>query len=385
MFEESQYPIYLFWGTVLGLLCYLLVLRYARTPTLDFYSPMDLDDFERKRMRVYLGGLDAPQLVRLSANDPAVRELISFDPKHPWFVAQHPAYLEHKNAESIYDLMQIYERFVVEKTQLVKVAAWADSIDWHTIPTVAKARHIYAKTVTKRHCVLLRLRSRIHFGPIRDDTVPFDQKKNVVIWRGGPSGPGFRNTYETRLTKPSREVCLQKWCHRSDTQQEIDVGLTKKWQYENFKHYVKSELSITEFFQYKYLLSIEGNDVATNLKWALASNSVVLMPAPHVESWFVESLLKPYVHYVPVKNDFSDLYTQKQWCDKHPERCTEIIRQANAFVRPFRNVERDYYLSFRVLQRYMQWVRIVVESPPPTPSTPSTPSTPDTRAKKTSG
>jgi hypothetical protein len=129
-------------------------------------------------------------------------------------------------------------------------------------------------------------------------------------------------------------------------------------------------------FQYKYLLSIEGNDVATNLKWAMASNSVVLMPKPCVESWFAESLLKPYVHYVPIKDDFSDLYTQKQWCDKNPDKCKTIIRQANAFVRPFRNIERDYYLSFQVIQRYMDLVHFEAEkaqTPQPQPSiTPNT-------------
>ena len=33
----------------------------------------------------------------------------------------------------------------------------------------------------------------------------------------------------------------------------------------------------------RYALSLEGNDVATNLKWLLASNSVVVMPSPTME------------------------------------------------------------------------------------------------------
>lgn len=361
-------------------IAYTLFLRYASTGVsiIDFYSPMDLDDFERKRMDVYMGGLTSPQVIRLRDT----RELVSFDPKHPWFIEKHPAFLQHKNSESIYDLLQIHERFVVEQRKVVKVATWADSIDWFDTPTLAKARHVHAKTLTKQYCVLLRLRSRIHFTPIREDRTAFDQKKSAVIWRGGPSGPGFHNRYESHLSKPSREVCLQKWCHNAETSKEIDVGLTKKWQYQDFHRYVKSELTIQEMMQYKYLLSIEGNDVATNLKWALASQSVVLMPKPHVESWFAETLLEPYVHYVPLKNDFSDLYTQKKWCDKHPEKCKEIIRRANAFVQPFRNIERDYYLSFKVLQRYMQLVTFDVQASPTTPNQTSHPTTPSTVAQK---
>lgn len=35
-----------------------------------------------------------------------------------------------------------------------------------------------------------------------------------------------------------------------------------------------------------------GNDVASGLKWMLASNSVVFMPLPRVETWAMESLLQ---------------------------------------------------------------------------------------------
>ena len=36
----------------------------------------------------------------------------------------------------------------------------------------------------------------------------------------------------------------------------------------------------------------KGNDVASGLKWMLASNSVVFMPLPRVETWAMESLLQ---------------------------------------------------------------------------------------------
>jgi len=37
-----------------------------------------------------------------------------------------------------------------------------------------------------------------------------------------------------------------------------------------------------------------GNDVASGLKWMLASNSVVFMPPPRVETWAMESLLQVF-------------------------------------------------------------------------------------------
>jgi len=38
-----------------------------------------------------------------------------------------------------------------------------------------------------------------------------------------------------------------------------------------------------------------GNDVASGLKWMLASNSVVFMPLPRRETWAMESLLQVYM------------------------------------------------------------------------------------------
>lgn len=325
--------------------------------TFDFYSPMDFDDFERKRMEVYLRGLNKRQVIRVKRSDTqSLEELVSFDIKDEFFVDKRAK----QDNEIRYDLLEIYRRYNVDTKKRIRVATWADSIDWHKTPTIAKTRHIHAQTMVKRFCVLLRLRSRIHFGAIRSDPVPFDQKRNMLLWRGGPSGPGFHNEYPPELMKPSREDCLKRWCHNPATREEIDVGLTKKWKYEDFKQYLKNKLDIRQMLEYKYLLSIEGNDVASNLKWMLASNSLVLMHQPYVESWFAESLLRPYVHYVPVKDDFSDLHTQKQWCDRHPDKCKKIVERAQAYVQPFRNVEREYYLSFRVLQRYMHLVDIEI-------------------------
>ena len=45
---------------------------------------------------------------------------------------------------------------------------------------------------------------------------------------------------------------------------------------------------------------LEGNDVATQLKFALRSNSVVVMPPPKWENFLLHGLLKPWVHFVPV-------------------------------------------------------------------------------------
>ena len=39
----------------------------------------------------------------------------------------------------------------------------------------------------------------------------------------------------------------------------------------------------------------------------MSSNSVAVMPRPKYESWFMEGRLQPGVHYIEIKDDYSDL------------------------------------------------------------------------------
>jgi len=66
-------------------------------------------------------------------------------------------------------------------------------------------------------------------------------------------------------------------------------------------------MTIDEQLEYKFILSLEGNDVATNLKWIMSSNSLAFMPRPKYETWFMEGNLVPNHHYILIKDDYSDL------------------------------------------------------------------------------
>ena len=54
-------------------------------------------------------------------------------------------------------------------------------------------------------------------------------------------------------------------------------------------------------------MSLEGIDVATNLKWIMSSNSLCFSPKLRYETWFMEGKLVPGVHFVEVRDDFDDL------------------------------------------------------------------------------
>ena len=113
---------------------------------------------------------------------------------------------------------------------------------------------------------------------------------------------------------------------------------------------------MTEMLRYKYILAVEGNDKATGLNWMLASNSIVFMANPTKFSWLMEDKLKPNVHYILVKNDFSDLLQKIKWCDAHPNKCKEINRNAKQYMKKFMDQNNELKLELAVLNHYFQKV-----------------------------
>ena len=105
----------------------------------------------------------------------------------------------------------------------------------------------------------------------------------------------------------------------------------------------------------RYVISVEGNDVATNLKWAMASNSVVIMPLPRVESYFGEGQLIPNIHFVPVKHDFSNLVDQIEICEKRSDKCRSVAVAGRQFaLRRLKSLDELYEEGSLVLERHLR-------------------------------
>lgn len=101
-------------------------------------------------------------------------------------------------------------------------------------------------------------------------------------------------------------------------------------------------------------MALEGNDVASNLKWIMSSHSIAVMPRPTCETWFMEGRLQPNIHYIEVQPDFSNLIDRITYYIEHPEEAEAIVRNANQYVAQFFNREREDIISYLVLQRYFE-------------------------------
>lgn len=200
-------------------------------------------------------------------------------------------------------------------------------------PCFLKSRPIAADN-TNQNSLLLKLNKIRHYYFVKD-TGKFDNKIPKLVWRG-------------KNNQPDRFEFLQKF-HDNPL---CDIGDVLKKSIG--KPYHADFMSIPDQLNYKYILSMEGKDVATNLKWIMASNSLCFMRKPRYETWFMEGALIPNHHYVLLKDDYSDLEEKITYFNNNPEEAKTIISYANAYFRQFMDERTELLVQYLVMRKYLQ-------------------------------
>jgi len=217
----------------------------------------------------------------------------------------------------------------------LKIATFlGDIIDKLNVPTLLKARHI---NDNNDKFVLMNLGRARHFIYV-DDQLKFEDKKDMIVWRGAAYRPHRREMVQNFYDHP---MC--------------DIGQTNKpkedvpWE--------KKRMTIEDQLKYKFILSIEGNDVATNLKWIMSSNSLAFMIKPKYDSWFMEERLIPGHHYVLIKDDYSDMEEKMKYYSQHTDESLAIIKNAQDYMEQFRDMKREDLISLLVLKKYFEYLK----------------------------
>lgn len=199
-------------------------------------------------------------------------------------------------------------------------------------PSIVKSRPI---TEGNENGVILKLNKIRHFIFVHDKKA-FTAKKDITVFRGKIKGKEQRvRFFEMYFGHPM--------CDLGDTGRDTD----------NASWHV-GKLTINEQLDYKFVLALEGNDVASNLKWVMSSNSIAVMPRPTCETWFMEGTLIPNYHYIEIKPDFSDLEERLKYYINHPDEAQEIIEHAHTYIEQFKDEKREQLISLLVLDKYFK-------------------------------
>ncbi|EKX33620.1 hypothetical protein GUITHDRAFT_120208 [Guillardia theta CCMP2712] len=137
----------------------------------------------------------------------------------------------------------------------------------------------------------------------------WERKIGKLFWRGRDSNPQ-RVKFVEGIASEHRDL--------------IDANISK-----NHMNYYPSEeermrdkllqagkkverVNFLSFWRYKYLLSLDGTVAAYRMPALLAGDSVVVKQSSEWYEHFYSELL-PFTHYIPVKEDLSDLLLQLHW------------------------------------------------------------------------
>lgn len=312
----------------MGLSHRLSIANLDRTARRVFYYARNVvrDSLPQSLFRSRLNGL----LARAVAGGEPVRARLDYynklsRPFTPGPGAATAARLPSRHSRYDYDLREFTRYF---DPGLRLDVRFGDLRETERVPSIVKSRPIHGDNANS---VLFKLDKFRHFH-MPPDRTPFSRKLPGAVWRGD-----LNNPVRAQFLDAVRDL---DFC---------DAGSPSKDAPERYR---RPFLSIDQQKRYRYIVSLEGNDVATNLKWIMSSNSLCLMPEPLCETWFCEGWLEPWVHYVPLAADFSDVAEKVEHFERHPQEAERIVAAAQAYCRRFRDEPTERAISLLVLYKY---------------------------------
>ena len=162
--------------------------------------------------------------------------------------------------------------------------------------------------------------------------VPWDQKIEKLFWRGRDSRRERLKLVEIGKEHPD----------------SMNASITAYFFFrEEEAHLGKSPyISFFDFFDHKYQLNIDGTVAAYRLPYLLAGSGVVFKQESSYYEHFYSGL-QPWVHYIPVKQDLTDLLPRIDWARKNDQKAKKISENAQKFA-------QDHLLPQNVLCYHAQ-------------------------------
>lgn len=175
----------------------------------------------------------------------------------------------------------------------------------------------------------------------------WEHRRAAVVWRGGPNGHGLQATPEMdwrdeRLLQRVR-LCLlgRALAARKPGGLLVDLRLASVCEYDPAEAaavraagIVGPRVSPQRWLHDRFAINIDGHANAfTNFYTRLLFGCCVLKVASprQFRQWYYDRLA-PWVHYIPVAEDLTDLPERLAWCTEHPRDCQQIAQAGQQVV-----------------------------------------------------
>jgi hypothetical protein len=160
----------------------------------------------------------------------------------------------------------------------------------------------------------------------------FSKKKSEIVYGSNPRGNKFVFANRRDVEMSPREYFY------SDAVPKTNI-VAPKW------------IKRSEMVKYKYILDIDGNASTWDATaWKLNSGSVIMKANSCWNQWFFDKF-KAWEHYIPVKDDFSDLQEQHAWAESHQVECEQMVA---ACKKLFQTIYRFSTISDYIVEKLYQ-------------------------------
>ena len=189
--------------------------------------------------------------------------------------------------------------------------------------------------------------TKSNFDYSLDNTIKWEDKVNIAVFRGSSTGSG--TTIDTNPRLNVAYLSSLGIIDKNDGNIFIDAGITS-WNVRPRKNanvnYLQTievdtlpfklvqRITPKEQQKYKYIIHIQGHVCAYRLSLEMGMGSLILKVDSKYKIWF-DPLIKPYEHYIPIKSDLSDLFEQIKWCKKNDDKCRQIAQNAVDFYNKY--------------------------------------------------
>jgi hypothetical protein len=160
-----------------------------------------------------------------------------------------------------------------------------------------------------------------------------------IFWRGSPT-THWRRDDGTDITSVA-DIPRVRLCELLAPDPRADVGLIGPWgtrlAHEDMLAYfaqrqlLRPAVKMTEHAHYRYQIDIDGVANAWGFFDKLLMGSCILKIESPYRQWFYEGI-RPWDHYVPVRNDLSDFMERLGWCFAHEAEAQHIAHNGQAFA-----------------------------------------------------
>jgi hypothetical protein len=202
---------------------------------------------------------------------------------------------------------------------------------------------------------LKNLRAEIDLGFMK---YPWESKTEKLLWRGDITDCKFH---------------LNVFCPKDISHRKKLLNISKKnpdlfdvkiaLQNSKLPDYSVDFLSRTDQVSYKYQLVVDGmTSTYPAYYYKLYSGSLTFKQESDNVQWFY-SFLKPYEHFIPVKNDLSDLVEKINWAKRNDSDAKKIASNAREFVKNHLTEENIENLFAYQINKTAEYLDFKLEKP----------------------